>query len=51
VVIIIYTGKAPKGALSQPKKYHQIRYYYLEEQLIFSPHNHLVSPVGFGCSS
>jgi len=26
VVITIYTGKAPEGALSQPKKNHQIRY-------------------------
>jgi hypothetical protein len=29
VVIIIYTGKAPLGALSQPEKNHQLRHFYL----------------------
>jgi hypothetical protein len=29
VVISIYTGKAPKGALSQPEKNHQLRHFYL----------------------
>jgi hypothetical protein len=29
VVINIYTGKAPEGALSQPEKNHQVRQQYL----------------------
>jgi hypothetical protein len=29
VVIGIYTGKAPEGALSQPEKNHQVRHQYL----------------------